>query len=150
MSFRPKVVDWECSLRPNKKWFRRHKLVHLMRPILIFTMGQVRQLNGVKPPETRVLEVKYVVRNQRDIVEHRNGVKIPKMWVFDLKECIEIFQVVCLESYYSETFNQMHADTSFRHGSGVSTKWQETFENMSFGPKVVDWSCSLLESKKWF
>ena len=50
-----------------------------MHPILIFTMGQVRQQNGVKPPETQVLDVKYVVRNQRDIVEHRNGVKIPKI-----------------------------------------------------------------------
>ena len=62
---------------------------------------------------------------------------------FGPKECIEIFQVVCLESYSSETFNQMHADTSFRNGSGASTKWRETFENMSFGPKVVDWACSL-------
>ena len=113
-------------------------------------MGQVRQWNGVKPPETQVLDVKYVVRNQTDILEHRNDVQIPKMWVLDLKECIEIFQVVCLESYYSEAFNQMHADTSFRNGSGVSTKWRETFENMSFGPKVVDWACSLLESKKRF
>ena len=53
----------------------------------------------------------------------------------DLKECIEIFQVEWLESYYSETFNQMHADTSFRNGLGASIKWRETFENMSFGPK---------------
>ena len=53
--------------------------MHLMHPILIFTMGQVRQHNGVKPPETRVLEVKYVVRNQRDVVEHRNGAKILKL-----------------------------------------------------------------------
>ena len=52
----------------------------------------------------------------------------------DLKECIKIFQVLCLESYYSETFNQMHADTSFR--------------NMSFGPKVVDWACLLEKNKK--
>ena len=44
----------------------------------------------------------------------------------------------------------MHADTSFCNGSGASTKWHETFENMSFGPKVVDWACSLLENKKWF
>jgi hypothetical protein len=87
---------------------------------------------------------------QRDVVEHRNGAKIPKMWVLDLKECIEIFQVVCIESYYSETFNQMHADTSFCNGSSASMIWRETFENMSFGPKVVDWSCSLLESKKRF
>ena len=113
-------------------------------------MGQVRQRNGVKPPETRVLDVKYVLRNQTDILEHRNDVQIPKMWVLDLKECIEIFQLVCLESYCSETFNQMHADTSFRNRSGASAKWRETFENMSFGPKVVDWACSLLENKKRF
>ena len=113
-------------------------------------MGQVRQRNGVKPPETRVLDEKYMVRNQTDIIEHRNGLKIPKIWVLDLKECIEIFQVVCLESYYSETFNQMHVDTSFRNGSDALTKWRETTKNMSFGPKVVDWAGSLLENKKQF
>ena len=43
---------------------------------------------------------------------------------------------------------QMHVDTSFRNGSGASTKWRETFENMSFGPKVVDWAFSLQENKK--
>ena len=89
-----------------------------------------------------------MVRNQIDVLEHRNGVKIPKILVLDIKECIEIFHVVCLESYYSEIFNQMHADTSFRNGSGASTKWRETFENMSFEPNVVDWACSLLENKK--
>jgi len=88
------------------------------------------------------------VRNQTDVVDHRNGVKIPKIWVLDLKECIKIFQVVCLESYYSETFNQMHADTSFDNGLGASMKWRKTFENMSFGPKVVDWAYSLLDNKK--
>ena len=104
----------------------------------------------MKPPETRVLDVKYVVQNQTDVLEHRNGVKIPKILVLDLKECIEIFHLVCLESYYSETFNQTHADTSFRNGSGASTKWCETTKNMSFGPKVVDWVGSLLENKKRF
>ena len=103
-----------------------------------------------EPQETRVLDVKYVVRNQTDILEHRNGVQIPKMWVLDLKEWIETFQAVCLESYYSKTFNQIHADTSFRNGSGASMKWRETFENMSFEPKVVDWACSLRQNKKWF
>ena len=101
----------------------------------------------MKPPKTQVLDLKYVVRNRTDILEHRNGVKIPKIWVLDLKECIEIFQVVCLESYYSETINQMHADTSFHNGLGASTKWRKTFENMSFGSKVVDWAYSLLENK---
>ena len=68
----------------------------------------------------------------------------------DLKECIEIFQVVCLESYYSEIFNQMHADTSFRNGSGASTKWRETTQNKSFGNKVADWACLLLENMNRF
>ena len=42
-------------------------------------MGKVRQRNGVKPPETRVLDVKYVLRNQMDILEHQNDVQIHKM-----------------------------------------------------------------------
>ena len=103
-----------------------------MHPILIFTIGQVRIWNDVKPQEIRVLDVKYVVRNQTYIVEHRNGVKISKIWVLDLKECIKIFQVVCLESYYSETFNQTNADTSFRNGSGASNKWHETTQKHEF------------------
>ena len=113
-------------------------------------MGQLRQRNGVKPPETQVLDVKYVVWNQTNILEHQNGVKIPKIWVLDLKECNEIFQVVFLELYYSETFNQMQVDTSFRNGLGASTKWRETTQNMSFGPKAADWACPLLENQKWF
>ena len=60
---------------------------------------------------------------------------------------IKIFQVVCLESYYSQTFNQMHVDTSIRNRSGASTKWRKTFENMSFRPKVVEWAC-LLQKKE--
>jgi len=50
-----------------------------MHPILIFTMGQVRQRSDVEPPETQVLDVKYVVRNQTDVLEQQNGVQIPKM-----------------------------------------------------------------------
>jgi hypothetical protein len=29
-------------------------------------------------------------------------------------------------------------------------KLRETNPNMSFGPKVVDWACSLRKTKKWF
>ena len=71
-----------------------------------------------------------MVRNQIDVLEHRNGAKIPKILVLDIKECIEIFHVVCLESYYSEIFNQMHVNTSFRNGSGALMKWCETFESI--------------------
>ena len=95
-------------------------------------MGQVRQRNGVKRPETRILDEKFVVRNQTDIVEHQNGVKIHKIWVLDLKECIKIFRAVCLESYYSETFNQMHVDTSFRNMSGAYDKMAQNLRKHEF------------------
>ena len=39
----------------------------------------------------------------------------------------------------------MHRDTYFRIGSCAATKWRETTPNLSFGPKVVDWACSLLK-----
>ena len=41
----------------------------------------------------------------------------------------------------------MHPDANFHNGSGASRKWRETFESMSFGPKEVDWACSLLETR---
>ena len=60
--------------------------MHLMHPILNFTLGQVRQRNGVKPPKTRVLDVMYVVRNQTDVLEHRNGVQNTQNVTFGPKE----------------------------------------------------------------
>jgi hypothetical protein len=44
----------------------------------------------------------------------------------------------------------MHPDTRFRNGWHAATKLRETTKNMSFGPKVVDWACSLRKTKKWF
>ena len=44
----------------------------------------------------------------------------------------------------------MHPDTRFRNGSRAATNWRETTPNMSFGPNVVDWACSLRKNKKWF
>ena len=56
---------------------------------LLFSSNDTSFRNGsgtsTKWPETRVLDVKYVVRNQVDVLEHRNGVKIPKIWVLDRK-----------------------------------------------------------------
>jgi hypothetical protein len=39
MSFGPKVVDWACSLRKTKKWFRWQKLVLCMHPDTRFQNG---------------------------------------------------------------------------------------------------------------
>jgi hypothetical protein len=52
MSLGPKVVDWACSLRKTKKWFRWQKLVLCMHPTPVFGMGDVRQQNCAKPPQT--------------------------------------------------------------------------------------------------
>jgi hypothetical protein len=41
-------------------------------------------------------------------------------------------------------------DTRFRNGRRAATKLRETTPNMSVGPKVVDWACSLRKTKKWF
>ena len=71
MSFGPKVVDWACSLRKKKKWFRWHKLM----------------------------------------------------------DCI-------------------HPDARFPNGSRAATKWRETTQNLSFGPKVVDWACSFQKKEE--
>ena len=34
----------------------------------------------------------------------------------------------------------MHPDANFRNGSGAATKWRETFQNLSFGPKEMEWA----------
>ena len=41
-------------------------------------------------------------------------------------------------------------DTRFRNGRRAATKLRKTTPNMSFGPKVLDWACSLRKTKKWF
>ena len=102
----------------------------------------------MKPPKTRVLDINDVVRNQIDVLEHRNGVKLPKNFILDLKKCIEISHVVCLESYYYETSIKctpiiVSAMGRVRRRNGMKPP-------MSFGPKVADWACPLLENQKWF
>jgi hypothetical protein len=39
-------------------------------------------------------------------------------------------------------------DTRFRHGCRAATKLREIKPNMSFGPKLVEWACSLRKTKK--
>ena len=44
----------------------------------------------------------------------------------------------------------MHPDTNFRSGLGAATKWHETIQNLSFGPKVFHWACLLQKNMKQF
>ena len=43
----------------------------------------------------------------------------------------------------------MQPITRFRNLSRAAMKLHETTQNMSFGPKEVDWESSVLEFKKW-
>ena len=44
----------------------------------------------------------------------------------------------------------MQPITRFRNLSRAAMKLRETTQNMSFGPKVAEWACPLLENKKQF
>ena len=41
-------------------------------------------------------------------------------------------------------------DTNFQSGSGVTKKWRETIQNLSFRLKEVEWACLLQKNKKRF
>src|SRR5688572_5322595 len=65
MSFGPKVVDWACSLRKTKKWFRWQKLVLCMYSTPVFGMGDVRQRNCEKPLQTLPIQLTYYLGHVR-------------------------------------------------------------------------------------
>ena len=48
----------------------------------------------------------------------------------------------------AQTHSLMHPDTNFSSGSGAATKWHETIQNLSFGPKVVDCACLLRKKEE--
>jgi hypothetical protein len=54
MCFGPKVVDWACSLRKTKKWFRWQKFVIVCTSTPVFGMGDVRQCDRTGVPDLSV------------------------------------------------------------------------------------------------
>ena len=43
--------------------------------------------------------------------------------------------------HWPELVPKRHPRTRFRNGALAATKWCETTQNVSFGPKLVDWMC---------
>ena len=43
--------------------------------------------------------------------------------------------------HWPELMPKRHHRIRFRNGALAATKWCETTQNLSFGPKVVDWMC---------
>jgi hypothetical protein len=123
MSFGPKLVDWACSLHKTKKLIRWQKLVLSMHP-------DTRFRNGWRAA-TKLRETTPNMSCGPKVVD----------WACSLWKTKKQFRgqklVLC-----------MHRDTRFRNGWRAATKLRETSPNMSFGPKVVDWACSLRKTKK--
>ena len=118
LSLGPKEVDWACSLRRNKQWFRGHKLMPCIHPDTRFRNGSSA---GMKWRETTP-NMSFGPKE----VDWACSLRKKKKWLrwHKLRPCI-------------------HRNARFSNGSGAATKWRETTPNMSFGPKEVDWACSL-------
>jgi hypothetical protein len=124
MSFGPKVVDWACSLRKTKKWFQWQKLMLCMHP-------DSRFRNGWR-----------AAKNLRETTPNMSfGPKVVD-WACLLRKTKKWFRwqklmFLCMRYPFSECVT-----------CGNKIAWNHP--NMSFGPKVVDWACSLRKIKKWF
>ena len=73
LSFGPKEVDWESSLRKNKKQLWKHKVVHFLctlKPDI--TTCTPRQRNHAKPPRNLVLGLKKWIEHVRCEKTRRN------------------------------------------------------------------------------
>jgi hypothetical protein len=125
MSFGPKVGDWECSLRKTKKLIPWQKLVLCMH-------RDTRFRNGWRAA-TKLRETTPNMSFGPKLVD----------WAGSLRKMKKLIR-------WQKLVLSMHPDTRFRNGWRAATKLRETTPNMSFGPKVVDWACSLRKTKKWF
>jgi hypothetical protein len=124
MSFGPKLMDWACSLRKTKK-----------------EMVSVAKNHALHAPDTRFRNGWRAATKLRETTPNMSvGPKVVD-WACSLRKTKKWFRwrklVLC-----------MHPDTRFRNGWRAATKLRETTPNMSFGPKVVDWACSLRKTKK--
>ena len=117
-SFGPKEVDWASSLRKNKTQFRKHKVVHCMRP-------KTRSHNGYLPA-TESHETTQKISFRPEEVD----------WACSLRK-----NKTQLQKH--KVVHCMHPKTRSHNGYLPAMESRETTQKHSFGPKEVDWACSL-------
>jgi len=122
LSFGPKEVDLASSSRKNKTQLRKHKVVHCMHPKTRSHNGTSRQWNHVKAPKKLSIGPK-----EED-------------WACSLRK--------------KKTQLRKHKVVHFMHPKARSHNLYlparescETTQKLSFGPKEVDWACSLRKNK---
>ena len=123
MSFGPKQVDWACSLRKNKKRFRRHKLLYWVHP------------------DTHLHTMSHEATKSRETTPNMSLGPKEADWACSLWKNKKQFR-------RHKLVQSMHPHIRFRTMSHAATKSRGTTSNMSFGPKEVDWACSFRKNKK--
>src|SRR6185295_1386955 len=117
-SFGPKEVDWGCSWRKNKTQLRKHKVVHCMHPKTRSHNGYLQATESRETTQKLSFGPKEV---DRACSLRKNKTQLRKHKV-----------VHC-----------MRPQTRSHNGYLPATESRETTQKLSFGPKKVDWSCSL-------
>src|SRR6185312_8102539 len=121
-SFGPKEVDWACLLRKNKTQIWKHKVVHCMHP-------KPRSHNGYLP----------ATESCETTQKHSFGPKEVD-WACSLRK-----NKTQLRKH--KVVHCMHPKTRSHNGYLPATESHETTQKLSFGPKEVDWACSLRKNK---
>src|SRR6185312_11655612 len=118
LSFGPRELDWACLLRKNKTQLRKHKVVHCMHP-------KTRSHNGYLPAtELRETTQKHSFGPQEMDWACSLRKNRTQLWKHKVVHC-------------------MHPKTRSHNRYLPATESRETTQKLSFGPKEVDWACSL-------
>src|SRR6185312_5694667 len=118
LSFVPKEVDWASSLRKNKTQLRKHKVVHFMQPK---TRSHNLSLPAIESRET-TQKLSFGPKEMDWACSLRKNKT--QLWKHKVVHC-------------------MHPKTRSHNLYLLATKLRETIQKLSFGPKEVDWACSL-------
>ena len=118
LSFGPKEVDWASSLRKNKKQLRKHKVVHFMHP-------ETRSHN-LYLPATKSCETTQKLSFGPQEMD----------WACSLRK-----NKTQLRKH--KLVHCMHPKPRSHNGYLPATESRETTQKLSFGPKEVNWACSL-------
>src|SRR4026209_1649400 len=122
LSFGSKEVDWASSLRKNKKQHRKHKVVHFMHP-------KTRSHNLYLP----------ATESHKTTQKHSFGPKDVDWACLLRKNKTQLRKL--------KVVHCMHPKTRSNNGYLPATESRETTQKLSFGPKEVDWACSLRKNK---
>ena len=170
LSFGPKEVDWKCSLRKNKTQLRNHKVVHCMHPKtrhhngyllatesrettkkLSFGPKEVDSACSLRKNKTQLQKHK-VVHCMHPKTRSRNRyLPATESRVTTQKLSLgpkEVDWACSLQKNKTQlrkhkVVHFVHPKTRSHNGYLPATESRETTQKLTFGPKEVDWECSL-------